>query len=85
MAKGNTHDEDAIRFKMIAYKIKATTYLKGVDKNLFMLDCLKRGTYECALLREIVNLHYSIMESNKDWKGKEFNEIKKLILEKTNL
>jgi hypothetical protein len=79
------HSREFIIEKMTSTKIKATTYLTGTKKNAFMLDCLKRDTYECALLREIVNLHYSIMEVHKDWKDKEFDEIKKLILEKTKV
>lgn len=77
-----THSEDKIREKMVAFQIKATTYLNGAKKNAFMLDCIKRGTYECALLREIVSLHYSIMEAKPELKGKEFDDIKDFILDR---
>lgn len=77
-----THSEDKIREKMLAFQIKATTYLSGTKKNAFMLDCIKRGTYECALLREIVSLHYSLMEAKPELKGKEFGDIKEIILSK---
>jgi hypothetical protein len=85
MAKGNTHDEDAIRAKMLAYKIKATTYLKGADKNKFMIDCLKRGTYEGALLRDIVNTHYAIIEQIPAFKDKEMTDLKKYLIDKIKL
>lgn len=77
-----THSEDKIREKMLAFQIKATTYLSGTKKNAFMLDCIKRGTYECALLREIVSLHYSLMEAKPELKGKEFSDIREIILSK---
>ena len=76
---------DYIRLKMLAFKIKATTYLNGQTKNSFMLDCLKRGNNECENLRQIVTLHYNIMNDNPNLKDKKFNEIKDYINENIKL
>ena len=79
------HSENNIREKILAYQVRATTQLRGADKNAFFLDCLKRGTYEADLLRDIVNVHYTIMQEIPAFKDKEFTELKKYLIEKIKL
>lgn len=85
MSQGNTHSEDQIRDKMGSYKIKVTSYLTGVGKNKFMLDLLKKGSHEGELIRNILDIHYSIIEVVPHLKELEFDEIKKYLLDKIKL
>jgi len=71
--------EASIRVKMMSFKVKITSYLKGKLKNAFMLDCIKRQTYEGDLIRQIVDLHYHIIEICPELKNKSFYEIKNLM------
>mgnify|MGYP001570954155 CR=1 FL=1 len=85
MSKGNTLSEDEIRDKMCAYKVKVTTYLKGIDKNKFMLDCIKKGSYEGEITRNIINIHYSIIDELPFLKELEMDELKKYLIDKIKI
>jgi len=79
---GKEHSEDDIRVKMLSYKVRITTRISGTDKNNFFLDTLKRGINESKLTQEIISLYYSIIKQNPHLKDKEFDEIKKYIIDK---
>ena len=60
---GKQHsNEDYQRLKMLSYQVRATTALKGTVKNNFLLDCIDRNCREGELLRDIVKLHYQLIE-----------------------
>lgn len=82
---GKEHSEDDIRRKMISYKVRITTRISGVDKNKFMLDSLKKGINESDLTREIINIHYAIIETNPYLKELEFTELKKYLIDRIKL
>lgn len=85
MQGGKKLTEDEIRTKMCSFKVKVTTYLKGVDKNKFMLDCIKKGTYEADLTRNIINIHYSIIDEIPELKEMEIEQLKKYLIDKIKL
>jgi hypothetical protein len=62
--------------KQKSYKIKTVTYLSGTTKTKFLNDCLLREETECNVLRNIVDIHYSIINLHPELKDKEFKEIK---------
>lgn len=72
-------NEDRQKLKMLSYQIKATTYLKAETKTKFLKDCILRGETECLILREIVKLHYELIEHYL-LEGKEFSDIKKILI-----
>lgn len=77
---GRIHsNEDFQKEKSKQFKIKVTSYIQGEVKNKFMNDCIKRGVTECALVKEIIILHYA-MTSKYMVEGKEFNDIKRHLL-----
>jgi hypothetical protein len=78
---GKEHSEDDIRKKMLAYKIRVTTRISGVDKNKFMLDLLKKGINEAELAKNIINIHYAIIDKLPKLRELEFDEIKKYLIE----
>lgn len=65
--------------KLIA-KIKLTSYANGSVKNYFLDDCILRGLAESEVLRQIVKMHYEIINSHPHLKGKEFSEIKSFLI-----
>jgi hypothetical protein len=56
------------------------TSIMNKTKNDFLDDCHQRGVTESVVLRNIIKLHYEIMEAYPILKGKEFNDIKLHIL-----
>lgn len=58
------------------------TSLMGKTKNDFIDDCILRGVTEAEVLRNIIKLHYEIINSLPHLRGKEFEEIKMIILRK---
>lgn len=85
MRKRKAFSEDDIREKMKGYCVRITSRVKGKDKNYLMLDAIKRANFEAQIIREIIHIHYSIVELKPELKGKEFTEIKKYILDKIKL
>lgn len=66
-----TRDDDNCQLK---------TSLMGQTKNDFIDDCLQRGLTESEVLRSILKLHYEIINSLPQLKGKEFEEIKSFMI-----
>ena len=66
--------------KMLAYKVKVTSYLVGAKKNAFLLDAIKRVWTEAELVRNIISLHYDILEKHKIERSLDFKEIRKILL-----
>jgi hypothetical protein len=56
------------------------TTLMSKTKNDFIDDCIQRGTTESDVLRNIIKLHYEIVEAFPNLKGKEFKDIKLFML-----
>lgn len=82
---GREHSEDEIRQKMLAYKIRVTTRISGVSKNKFMVDLLKKGVTESILAKEIINIHYALIEEEPKLKELDFVELKKYLIDKIKL
>lgn len=57
------------------------TSLKSNTKNDFIDDCLQRGQTESDVLRNVVKLHYEIINSFPELKGKEFKDIKAFLID----
>lgn len=68
--------KEDVRKKMTAYKVRATAWLKGTLKNRFFLDCIKRNCKEGEYLRDVLELHYHIVDICPEFKNKTFYEIK---------
>lgn len=49
-----------------------------------MLDCLKRNTYEGDIIRNIIELHFVIMDSTPELKNKTFYEAKEYFKARAN-
>lgn len=82
---GKEHKEDDIRRKMLAYKVRVTTRIHGTDKNKFMLDTLKKGINESTLAKEIIHIHYALIEQEPRLREIEFDELKKYLIDKIKL
>ncbi len=63
------------------FSIKTSTELTGINKEYFLRDCFQRGWSDRKLLKNIVDLHYSIMSNRPEMQGKEMTEIKKMLTE----
>jgi len=61
--------------KKLSYNIRITTFVKGKTKNDFIDDCLHRSNGESQNAKQIIQLHYLILEKFPSLKGKEFNDI----------
>lgn len=79
---GKEHTENDIRNKMLAYKVRVTTRIQGVDKNRFMLDTLKKGITEAQLAKGIINIHYAIIDEIPELKEMEMEQLKKYLIDK---
>jgi len=79
---GGSHTPDALREKMLSYKVKCTTYLHGTNKNSFLLDCVRQGTYEAEHLRCIVSLYYEIIKEKPELKDKSFEKVREYVKDK---
>lgn len=65
--------------------IKPRVILRGQNKNFFLADCTQRDWSDSKMLRNIVDVYYSIQANIPELKGKEMTEIKKLISERIKL
>jgi hypothetical protein len=59
--------------------IKLYTSARGRTKNDFIEDCQRRGLAESEVLRQIVKLHYKMIEQFPGLKGKEFSDMVKVL------
>lgn len=59
-----------------------TTSIMSKTKNDFIDDCLLRGVTESDVLRNIIKLHYDILQAYPQLKGQDFKDIKLFILTK---
>jgi len=82
---GRKNTEDDVRRKFLAFGVRLTCYVSGSKKNKFLLDQLKRGTGEGELVKNILDIHYSIIDEVPEMRDKEFEEIKKYIMDKIKL
>ena len=55
-------DNKFLNAKKDKYKIRITTTVKGELKNKFVSNCEKRDVKESDLARDIINLHYFIIQ-----------------------
>jgi hypothetical protein len=63
------------QLKKLSYNIRITTFVKGKTKNDFLEDCLHRSNGESQNAKQIINLHYLIIEKYPSLRGKEFKDI----------
>jgi hypothetical protein len=82
---GRKNNEDDIRIKMLSFGVRLTCYVSGAKKNRFMLDQLKRDLGEGELIKNIMDIHYSIIEELPAYKDKEFSELKKYLIDKIKI
>lgn len=77
---GKEHcNEDHKRLQLASYQVRAVTYLSGSVKNHFINDCIKRGGNNSNLLRDIVALHYAIIDKINIGNSPEFEDVLKRI------
>lgn len=65
--------------KIKSYTVKVTSYISGNAKNRFLNDCIVRGVTESDLTKEIIKLHYALIDSHNIVEAKEFCELLKII------
>lgn len=61
---------------------KATSFLKGSLKDLFLQDCIDRGIHEAAMLRVIIDSYYALAANVPEIYKQGSSEIKKYIEDK---
>ena len=82
---GRKNNEDDIRIKMLSFGVRLTCYVSGAKKNRFMLDQLKRDLGEGELIKNIMDIHYAIIDAVPEYKEKEFSELKKYLVDKIKI
>ena len=82
---GRKNNEDDIRIKMLSFGVRLTCYVSGAKKNRFMLDKLKRDLGEGELMKNIMDIHYAIIDAVPEYKEKEFSELKKYLIDKIKI
>lgn len=82
---GRKNNQDDIKRKFLAFGVRLTCYVSGKQKNIFMLDQLKRDVGEGELIKNIFDIHYSIINEVPELKHKEFTELKKILIERIKL
>lgn len=82
---GRKNNEDDIKRKFLAFGVRLTCYISGKQKNIFMLDQLKRDVGEGELIKNILDIHYTMVDEMPELKHKEFTELKKLLIERIKL
>lgn len=86
MAKKTLRDSHALLLvKKNCYMTRISGYVKGSNKNFFIDDTIKRGVTESQMVQHIVDVYYSIVTNIPDVKGKEMDELKKIINERIKL
>jgi hypothetical protein len=82
---GRKNNSEDVRRKFLAFGVRLTCYISGKKKNIFMVDQLKRDIGEGELVKNILDIHYSILEEVPEMKYKEFTELKKYLINKVKL
>lgn len=67
------------REKIKMYTVKVTSYISGNTKNRFLNDCIIRGVTESDLTKEILKLHYAVLDKHNIVEAKEFCDLLKII------
>lgn len=73
--------EDSHEERMAADSIKPRVVLMGANKAYFLRDCYVRGWSDSKMLKNIIDLHYTIMANRPEMQGKEMTELKKMLTE----
>lgn len=77
---------DILNNKKYSYKLRVTTYLQSKTKDVFLNDCISKKRIEAATAKEIIEIHYAIInELPKQASYMDFKELKKYLLEKIKL
>jgi hypothetical protein len=82
---GRKNNEDDVRVKMLSYGVRLTCYVSGAKKNRFLLDQIKRDLGEGELIKNILDIHYAIVDELPEFKEKEHVELKKYLIDKIKL
>ncbi len=59
-------------------------YVGGTSKNHFIEDCILRDKSESHVLKNILKIYYDITAKVGNLKGKEFDDIHRILSEKLN-
>jgi hypothetical protein len=51
-----------LSYKKEVYKVRVTTYLQSQTKNNFLNDCINKRKIEASTAKEIIEIHYAIMD-----------------------
>lgn len=79
----NDHKTDILKYKREnLFRVRVTTYIKGSVKNSFIDDCLRKRQLEVVVARNILDIHYCIIEKFPELKDMEFSAMKKYIIDK---
>jgi hypothetical protein len=52
-----------LSYKKEVYKVRVTTYLQSQTKNKFLNDCINKRKIEASTAKEIIEIHYAIMDA----------------------
>ena len=71
-----------LNHKKDIYRIRVTTYLQSELKNNFLNDCINKNKIEACAAKEIIEIHYAILnELPKTISTLDFKELKKQLVE----
>jgi uncharacterized protein YbaR (Trm112 family) len=82
---GRKNNEDDVRVKMLSFGVRLTCYISGAKKNRFLLDQIKRDLGEGELIKNILDIHYAIIDEIPEFKEKEHIELKQYLIDKIKL
>jgi len=82
---GRKNNEDDVRVKMLSYGVRLTCYVSGTKKNRFLLDQIKRDLGEGELIKNILDIHYAIIDELPEFKEKEHKALKQYLIDKIKL
>jgi hypothetical protein len=52
-----------LNYKKEVYKVRVTTYLQSKLKDCFIEDCINKKKIEASTAKEIIEIHYAIMDA----------------------
>lgn len=71
--------DSKLELKKLSYLVRVTTFIKGNTKNDFINDCVMRSVGESQNAKQIIKLHYDLLNTIPELKGKEFCDMIKII------
>jgi hypothetical protein len=75
-----------LNYKKEVYKVRVTTYLQSNLKNIFLDDCISKRKIEAAAAKQIIDIHYAIIDELPPFVATlDFKELKKYLIDKIKL